>query len=586
MGHRHPAVLNPTYGWGLTPPVSRRYRTANAITTVCRLWHDIGKKHLYQNVVFYSASQVYPFLQTLRSDTLRSESNRPPLGPLVRSLLFCPLIPTGLEREVALCINEILTLCPRLENVQMTFKGPWNWPTVHGFECFISTVERVASQTALKELHLDFTQTSCIPLPLRMRVYTLLSLTLAIPNVAFISPNRDNLVFPQLKTLVFVVKSPSPLLAVTNGNLPADLRGMRWDARMLIAISKCVDAPNLRQLTLCADRFLAHPRMLENDLLEVVRRFGKKLRYLHIRLPTNDCDFQLLVEACPELEHLAGTLATTAKPLRLPSHSKLMWIDIWVVPFDPSLLDARSLPPIPTLASFQGFRLLDDSLALLLDLPLLLPPDGGMKQDETRLVTLPGSIDVVQTIHYIAWQDPCYASGTDEDPDYEPSEDDDTSDECSSFGDELVDFSVTEDAEGIIFPPRNSDWEDRKCCAEAILRDVRPLLPYFGGQVRISVLFRPTLWDADHFGWNRVEMRYRILKITTIDFLLHITRSLYTWTLCSRTRPSSCRLGRYLRLSLQGITFILYSLSYILYMDVPYCMYSNLTLLCFPASSR
>lgn len=392
-------------------------------------------------------------------------------------------------------MNEILHMCPRLEDVQVTLKGPWDWPSVHGFECFIPTLERVTSSKTLKTFHLDLTQAACIPLPMMMSVNTLVVLTLAVPNVEFHAPSRKTLIFPQLQTLVFVVKSPrypSHLGDNPNGR-------MRWCARSLINISKCVDAPNLHRLTICVNNFPVHvnPTLLAGYLLEVVQQFGTRLRYLHLHFPKNEINYEPLVEACPELEHFVCTLSGSFD-LQISSHPKLRWIDLWDAPIDPSrVISYNTELGRPALPSFQGFRLLDHSLSLFLDLPLLLPPDDEMQEDETRLVTLPDSIDVVQTSRHIGWQDPYCDSDTDEDTDYEPSDDDDASERYSSFEDdsdqgseynsgESVDLPADEDADGIALPPDDvSDWEDVNHYAEVVLGDVRPLLSYFGRQVGV-----------------------------------------------------------------------------------------------------
>lgn len=442
-------------------------------------------------------SQVYPFLLALRSDLVPSESNRRPLGPLVRSLVFCPSIATSLERKVSLCMNEILRMCPRLEDVQVTLKGPWDWPSVHGFECFIPTLERVASSKTLKKFHLDLTQAACIPLPMMMSINTLVVLTLAVPNIEFHAPSRKTLIFPQLQTLVFVVKSPRHPSHL--GDNP-DGR-MRWSARSLINISKCVDAPDLHRLTICANHFPVHvnPTLLAGYLLEVVQQFGTRLRYLHMHFPKNEINYEPLVEACPGLEHFVCTLSGSCD-LQISSHPKLRWIDLWDAPIDPSRVTSDNTALFCTaLPSFRGFRLLDHSLALFLDLPLLLPPDDQMQHDEIRLVTLPDSVDVVQTNCCISWQDPSlyYDVDTDEDPDYEPSDDDDASERYSSFEDdsgqgseynsgESVDLPVDEDADGIALPPNDvSNWKEGYRYAEVVLEDIRPLLSYFGRQVSV-----------------------------------------------------------------------------------------------------
>ncbi|KZP22636.1 hypothetical protein FIBSPDRAFT_859402, partial [Athelia psychrophila] len=125
-------------------------------------------------------------------------------------------------------------------------------------------------------------------------------------------------------------------------------------------------------------------------------KYGPGLKYLHLRprvtlyrddIKTFELDFQVLLNSCPNLEHLAISPQCVSHWPPPLSHPHIQWIDFWQRDFRVDDIDAHSVFTTGSFPSLKGVRRLDgraDGLPQYTDWPSVLPPWTQLGETELR----------------------------------------------------------------------------------------------------------------------------------------------------------------------------------------------------------
>lgn len=335
---------------GPESPWCQAMRLKKSLVRVCRAWHKVGLQVLYEDIVFRRIGQIPVFLQTL-------ETSPDNLGDFVKRITIDSYTPRGYDAMFSSQLARILSMCPRL--FRFSFTAP-----------FTLAQPEVLPPLKWSITHLNFGAATQFPMlfdALTHMCSGLVSLSLHIPTVGL--GDMDLFIhFDRLEELRCGVTeySTSNLLVF----------GAKWSI------------PRLQRLTFDMN---GNPSGTRTALPMVAyesfcKTHGAGLKFLQIHpsywwsMKYTISVFAIL-EFCPKLEHLV-LHPNTLPPL---SHQTVKWIDVW----SPHVRQSRSRRWIRdgtlsrnTFPALKTVRILDAALAVLPDLPILIPPNLVTADDE------------------------------------------------------------------------------------------------------------------------------------------------------------------------------------------------------------
>ncbi|KAH7885899.1 hypothetical protein F5I97DRAFT_1876296 [Phlebopus sp. FC_14] len=345
--------LDPFLGRGPNSAWCQATQTKRAIVLVCKFWYDIALDLLYKRGTFRRLGQMGHFVAAL--------TNNPRLPPLVESIH----VASHLLGPYDTALNQLFRLCPNIHHLAVGM-GP-----VEGLHYRLRQTRFPHPDAGVgKVSRLEILDNSCLE--------------------NFLSHMKS---FSNLKSLV---------VALDTQDLPADLEEAHyvifhhledlhisvnsesdWDCEALQILLKLWIFPRLRHLSILQSNSSTLVLPAYHKLLEVYGQNLKTLSFAVTRraysqpLPLlSTSDVQLLVDYCPQLEHLVlPTIVIQDPPL---SHASLRWVDIWAAEHGPTS-DAVSMQALfrsTNFPSLKSVRLLDWALLSVSgpQLPMFIPP--------------------------------------------------------------------------------------------------------------------------------------------------------------------------------------------------------------------
>lgn len=337
-------------------------RQQKGLISVCKAWHDVGLRYLYEDVFIRRPAQMLMLYATL--------ARKPSLGHLIRRFHLCCVTRPETDVRLSTAVYHALErYCPNVVAVEIAMVAsdtvpPVDIPIAYSYR-FPVPLQRLNLIHYGKNLgkspwyHLTFENF----LASHSSTLTHLSVTIESPQEHCIM--QRPLDFPRLRSLSTNIEDgvPEQLPYLRNWNLPS-----------------------LVEFTVIYTQW---PRLAEPNTVAVtsfLEKHGKRLRYLHLKPETTgppasfdtgvQFDVQPLVDLCPNLEHLVLRPWLGIPPV----HGKLRWVDVWSYdrvdstphghPMDATTLAEFRSSGLPTL---QAIRHLSMSLRYIPDLPLKIP---------------------------------------------------------------------------------------------------------------------------------------------------------------------------------------------------------------------
>ncbi|TFY67946.1 hypothetical protein EVG20_g3747 [Dentipellis fragilis] len=404
-------------------------RTAKSLALVCKSWHAPATEILYRKAILTSALDFPLLYHTLAT----APGNR---GQFVRSLSMTFDISRhsqGSNRLMYEYFDKILGLCSNLKHLMISEQDLFSiYPPVSVEKPVFPQWSRLAQ---IVELRLDASRDhSTLNFAEFLRIcVNLESLAVTWPD-SMTETTSETITLPRLHALEVTGQS--------------------------CGIGRWLSLPALQSLTFCFSGVVekdghldsqAYAQEVRQIVMPLVEAYGQTLRRLHLNLmpifsPSHrlGCQYNLtpgyqfkdaasdqeFIDLCPNLGHYITY--TTGDRLDLSHHQSLRWMDVWVPPFDhddlfedpkPDILD--SSVDFPRL---ESFRILDGSLSVFPDLPIIISPDILIPREQIYATWSFSDAALAQTHHGVTWlNEHNYDSDTDSwytysSPSEEPSE--------------------------------------------------------------------------------------------------------------------------------------------------------------------
>ncbi|KAG6907380.1 hypothetical protein DXG01_009109 [Tephrocybe rancida] len=109
--------------------------TKLSVTTVCKSWHAVGIRFLYEDIAFRTLAQIPVFLRTIKMDPSK-------FGTLVRNITIHAFVGPQYDDSFTRYIQEIVDSCPSLR--QIGSMSPHALPLTTSLPTLPSNITRVS----------------------------------------------------------------------------------------------------------------------------------------------------------------------------------------------------------------------------------------------------------------------------------------------------------------------------------------------------------------------------------------------------------------------------------------------------------